>query len=238
MSDNHRMYNSPDADLLQAGELMAASLPDDISEFKKFDSTIKDSYPEAIKTGIIRAMAIRPDKVVVQDQATLTQELYAEHDICVNSFQDIAFFVRKAFKGKRTIQRKFGLNDFHHLVNDQNEFVRFMKDFADIVLEYKTELVTAGCNAELIDNISVQASDLAKAITDQKKFMKGRPGVTDERVDHLNDLYLIMLPIDEIAQRIFRKDPARMAKYLIPRPKHHSPDNPDTSNPAPDAPQD
>ena len=93
-------------------------------------------------------------------------------------------------------------------------------------------LVSNGCSADLISNLPALAQALLEADRAQEKFKKDRGQLTQDRVGYLNNLYLLLDPLDEVAQIIFRNDTARMAKYMLPRPPKPSVDEPVEATPA------
>ncbi|MEI6060691.1 MAG: hypothetical protein WCR72_08280 [Bacteroidota bacterium] len=232
MSSVSRLYSIPDADLLQAGEIIALTLPDDIASFTAFDSTITSSYPDTLRTALGQARSIRTDDVVVQDLADFTQAVYKAHADCYTAYKTLAYFVRKSYAGNTAMQRKFGLAEIRNAVNNQNKFIRFMQDLAVTALEYQDVLVSNGCSADLISNLPALAQALLEADRAQEKFKKDRGQLTQDRVGYLNNLYLLLDPLDEVAQIIFRNDTARMAKYMLPRPPKPSVDEPVEATPA------
>lgn len=227
MSSNLRIYDIPDSDLLQAGEMMVVALPDDIASFTAFDSTLNADYPETLRSAIDKVKSIHTDVVIVQQQAKLTADLEAAHTQCYTSFQALAYFVRKAFPNNPAIQKQFGLSEIKNAVNNQTRFIRFMEDLTETARTYKAQLLAVGCNATVIDDLPTITQTLLTADRDQEKFKKDRGLITQDRVKYLNALYLLLEPIDEVAQIIFKTDPARMAKYMLPRAVKSSATEPD-----------
>ncbi|MEI6062710.1 MAG: hypothetical protein WCR72_18550 [Bacteroidota bacterium] len=235
MSNNStsRLFNMSDADLLQAGEIIAATLPEDIESFTAFDSTLISDLPTEIKHAILQAKAIHADDVVVQEQADLTETLNEAHSNCITAYQGIAYFVRKAYPDSPAMQKKFGLAEYKNVVNNKNKFIRFMEELAATAKENKEALIKSGCSADLISSLPVLATTLLEADRAQEKFKKQRGQLTQDRINYLNTLYKLLQPIDEVAQIIFKKDLARMAKYLLPRQPRSTPDEPTDNNTPP-----
>lgn len=234
MSNNIRLFNIPDSALLQSGEIMVVSLPDDNPAFTDFDSTISPQYPEAIRGAIDRVKAIHPDDVILQEQADLTLRVNTAHDRCYTSYQTIAYFVRKAFAHNPAMQRKFGLREFKNVQDNKNKFIRFMEELSKLSEEHKEVLIKAGCNPSAISELPAIARGLLEADRDQEKFKKDRGVFTQDRIGNLNELYTLLQPIDEVAQIIFRDDPARLSKYMLPRPPKSASGPPAGKGPAPE----
>jgi hypothetical protein len=229
------MYNIPDADLLQSGEITATTLPEDIASFTAFDSTLTSSLPDQIRTAISRTKTVHPDDIVVQEQADLTNAMKEEQSSCTIAFQSIAYFVRKAYPNSTAMQKLFGLSEYKNAVNNKNKFIRFMEELSITTEEHRADLIRCGCNTALIDSLPVRAKSLLEADRAQEMFKRNRGQITQDRVVILNELYKLLQPVDEVAQIIFRNDTARMAKYLLPRQPKSPSDAPTGKNTAPES---
>ncbi|WP_289056264.1 hypothetical protein, partial [Carboxylicivirga marina] len=89
MSKNDRSFNFPDATLQQHGTNVAEVLNTDIVEFKHFDSTFLDSYPEDIKAAIEEVRAIKTDMVVIDEMTEKTQAVYDAAAGCNSAYRTI-----------------------------------------------------------------------------------------------------------------------------------------------------
>ncbi|TRX65911.1 hypothetical protein [Carboxylicivirga sp. M1479] len=219
MSKNDRLFNVPDATLQQHGTSVATVLPNDLEKFKFFDSTFLDSYPDTIKAAIEEVKAIKTDMVIIDEMTEKTQAVYDSAAACNRAYRTITFFVLKAFSDNKAVQNQFGANDIGKLRKDNTRLVVFMGDLIKVVNKYRVELITAGCSEVVIDSLQQLHTKLSEAKTAQELFKKERGLITQDRVKKLNDLYELLVPISEMAQIIFADDEARMARYLLPRPK-------------------
>ncbi len=219
MPKNERLFTVSDATLIEHADTVKASLPDDIAEFTSFDTTISAEYPNTIAAAIDAVLALKSDQVIIDEQVEKTQNVNEAMGQCTNAYRTVAFFVRKAFNGNRAVQNQFGLNDIEKVRNNQPRMILFMEELADTVQKYQADLVAAGCNEAVITSLPQKAEALRTANTEQEKFKKDRGLLTQERVEKLNELYKLLVPISEIAQIIYADDPARLARYMLPKPK-------------------
>ena len=219
MSTNDRLFNFSDAELIEHGEVTAEALPDDIVDFIAFDSTIEADYPVKISNALAKHNAIKPDMLIVNEQAELTQKVNTAIAACNTSFKTILFFAKKAFAGNNAVQKQFGINEIDKVRKNQPKLVLFMETLAETATKYKAELVAAGCNPAVIEQLPVQSEALRIANIAQEKSKKERNVTTQERVTIMNEIYGVLKPIHEIAQIIYSDDPARLAKYSLPYPK-------------------
>lgn len=218
MAEKTRQYTISDAVLLEHADTVKASISDDISNFTAFDSTIPAEYADQIGTAIDAVLAVKSDQVIIDEQVELTQNLNDAMGACTNAFRTIAFFVRKVFDGNTAIQNQFGFNDIHKVRNNQAKMILFMDSLVETAQKYQNDLVAAGCNEAVITSLAEKAAALRTANTEQEKFKKDRGLYTQERVEKLNELYKMLVPVSEIAQIIFADDPARLERYLLPKP--------------------
>lgn len=219
MPKNERLFTVSDATMIEHADTVKVSLPDDISDFTSFDSTISTEYPNQISGAIDAVLAVKSDQVIIDEQVEKTQNLNEAMGQCTNAFRTIAYFARKVFKDNKAVQNQFGLNDIEKVRNNQPRMILFMEELAETAQKYQADLVAAGCNEAVITALPEKAAALRTANTEQEKFKKDRGLYTQERVEKLNELYRLMVPISEIAQIIYADDPARLARYLLPKPK-------------------
>lgn len=219
MGKNDRAFNLNDATLQQHGSTVAKTLPQDADMFKAFDSTFAEDYPGLIDACLADVQSIKTDMVVIDEMSEKTEAVNNAMAECNTAFRTIKFFVAKAFPDNKAVQNQFGFNDIRKLRNNQTGMVVFMGDFIKVVSSYRNQLIAEGCSTELIDSLPLLHNKLKEAKTAQEMFKKERGIITQERVEKLNELYDLLAPISEMAQIIFADDEARLARYLMPRPK-------------------
>jgi hypothetical protein len=219
MSLNDRLFKMPEAKLLEHAEVVARMYPTDVVSFTAFDSTFTIEYETTIKNAISAVTALKSDQVIIDEMAECTQHVLDAMGTCNTDYKTIAYFVRKAFKNNKAVQNQFGFNDIEKVRRSQARMVLFMEEHAGTATDHKAELVAEGCNEALIDQLLVDAQNLKEANIKQEKFKKERGVITQERVKLLNGVYLLVKPINDIAQIIYSDDAARLAKYSLPKPK-------------------
>jgi hypothetical protein len=219
MSLNDRSFNIQDVELIQHAEVMAATLPNEIDKFTAFDNTITIDYPAKIQDALAQYNTIRPDMLIVNEQAELTLIVNNALAECNTAFKTISFFVRKAFINNNAIRNQFGFNKIEKVRHSQTKLIPFMETLADTALKYKTNLMEAGCNESIIDSIHPLAEHLKVANIAQEKAKNERSVISQDRVNSLNTIYQLLKPIHEIAQIIYTDDQAQLSKYSLPKPK-------------------
>ncbi len=219
MPINDRLFKIPEALLLQHAEVLAKMFPTDAADFRAFDSTIAEDYGTTIKDAIDAAIGLKSDQIIIDEMAEYTQHVLNAMSNCNLSYKTVAYFVRKAFKGDKAVQNQFGFNDIEKVRKSQPKMVLFMEQHAGTASKYKSDLLSEGCNEEVINQLLTNAEELKAANVAQEKFKKERGIITQERVKRLNHLYQLIKPLNDVAQIIYSEDQARMAKYTLPKPK-------------------
>jgi hypothetical protein len=219
MPINDRQFKVPEAILLQHAEVVAKMFPTDSADFVAFDATISAEYGNTIKNSINAVIELKSDQIIIDEMAEYTQHVLNAMSDCNLSYKTIAYFVRKAFKKDTAVQNQFGFNDIEMVRKSQPKLVLFMEQHAGTATKYKDHLVSAGCNEEIINQLLTNAEELKAANAAQEEFKKERGVITQERVKRLNHVYELVKPLNDIAQIIYSEDPARMAKYTLPKPK-------------------
>ncbi|MCT4648148.1 MAG: hypothetical protein N4A74_24380 [Carboxylicivirga sp.] len=219
MGSTIRHYSLPDADFIQVAGTMAENLKTDLSEFRAFDSTIQETYPEDIIAAIGEAKSIKSDMVIIDEMSERTQIVKDIMEKCNTFYKNLRYFVQKAFFENKAIQNQFGFNDFAKVKNDSNRMQSFLNDLNAVVNTYRSNLVEKGCREGFLDELPGLQNDLLVAKTNQELFKKERVLITQERVDKLNSVYKLLTPITAIASIIFEEEQGRLARYIIPRTK-------------------
>ncbi len=219
MPINDRLFKIQEAKLLQHAEVVARLYPTDVVDFSALDSTFTAEYGTTIKDAINAVTALKSDQVIIDEMAECTQDVLNAMATCNTDYKTVAYFVRKAFKNNKAVQNQFGFNDIEKVRRSQPRMVLFMEEHAGTATDHKAELMAEGCNEVLIDKLLVGAQNLKEANIKQEKFKKERGVITQERVNRLNNVYLLVKPINDIAQIIYSDNPAQLAKYSLPKPK-------------------
>lgn len=201
--------------MLESAEVIAASLSDDIGDFTAFDSTMTPDYVTTVQGAVGRVKEIKPDAVIIDEMSEWTQKVDAAMKKCSDAYNNVAYFIRKAYNGNTAVQNQFGLNDYMKVRDSQAKMVLFMETLGDMGTAHHDELVAVGCSEDVITTVSEVATELRESNIGQEKFKKERGVLTQERVKRLNEVYQLLVPLSEAAQIIYRDDPARLSKYTL-----------------------
>ena len=219
MSLNNRKFNTTDGRLIEHGNSVVSFLPEDLKDFKAFDSTFGQPFVDQLKAGIDAVNQIKSDDVAVDEQTQLTDQVRESMEKCNKAFKTIAFFARKAFNGNESIQNQLGFNDIAEARSSQLKMIDFMGSLAKTATKYKDQLIEAGMNPRVIDSLPELHQELTEANNEQEMYKKERPSLTYERVERLNKVYDMLLYVSDIAKIIYADNPARLNRYKMPTPR-------------------
>ncbi len=218
MSENNRKFTIPDPTLLEHASRVKTTLSDDLDDFHAFDRTIDKETVKDLDSAIEKVNNIKTDDVVIDEMTELTDMVNLAMGNCNSAFKTVAFFARKVFKDNKAVQNQLGLNDIAKARNKHAQMIVFMNSLAKVAAKYKDELVKGGMNGSVVDSLPGLHQELLNANNNQEVFKKERGIITQERVNSLNKLYDLLLPISDIARIIYADNPAQLAKYTMPSP--------------------
>lgn len=208
-----------DARIQEHAQAVIINLETDVGDFTLFDSSFSTANIGGLITQVDAIQSLNIDDVVIDEMVERTDLVLDKMAECNTAYRTVSFFVKKAFKGNRGIINQFGANDIAKVRQNQAEMILFMKSLSNVAEQYRTPLLDAGINPEVIDSLPLLHSQLLTVNNDQEIFKKKRGKLAQDRVIALNELYLSLRSISDMAKIIYADNPAQLAKYLIPYPK-------------------
>ena len=214
-----RLYKLSDAEMFSYADKVIANLQIDITLFSAFDSTIDATFIANAQNLLTTAQNIPSDNVVIDQQVASTEQVRALMQDCRDQYDDMKFFIKKAFKNSLGRQNEFGLNDYDKAVLNPSEMVRFLGDMYGVADKYRSDLNLVGCSNTIIDRNSLLEKDLNTLVREQSQIMDSRSTAAENRIIANNALWEIIVLISEAAKRVFRRSPANISRYLRPQPR-------------------
>ena len=205
-----------DAAATEAGQTMHDLLEDDLADFTGFDSEIDPDYVLAFQAAITAAATQPTDETVLDGIEDLTQTVEEQMELCRTNFQDSKYFIERAFPNRQSIRNKFGFDDYDKASKSQKLMIGFMDNFSSVANEYSVELGAVGYGAAAIAEIAARRDALIGANRNQEQAIKNRPVQTQERIQKLNAMWVIMQRISKISKRIYKDNWAKFHQYLLP----------------------
>ena len=123
-----RLYKLADAEMFSYADKVISNLQTDIALFSNFDATIDGAFVTQAWNLLNTAKALPTDNVVLDQQVAITEQVKILMQDCRDQYDDMKFFIKKAFKNSVGRQNEFGLNDYNKAMINASEMVRFLDD--------------------------------------------------------------------------------------------------------------
>lgn len=209
-----RVYNGSDAFMTESARVIYDLFDIDASLFRAFDSTLDATFKASYLAQVVSAEEVIADTAIIDQQVILTEKADKSMDLARIKYNEVKYFVQKAFPDSVGTQNEFGLNDYERARKNKSQMSQFLFEMYVAADKYKTELITAGYNQPAIDAILPLRDELLANNISQKVFQKQRPKLTEDRVKLLNACYKTMMQINAAAQIVFMDDFAKQNQYV------------------------
>lgn len=211
-----RKFSTPDAYLVEYAKDMRNLYLDDVADFTAFDPDFNAAFAADWLTKITNAEAQLTDEIIVDVQTQYTDAVTTAMKNCQNYYQEVKFFVQKAFKNEKSIQNEFGADNYNNIRGNQPQLIEFMRDLYATANKYATQLDAVNFGAAKIARIRDFADALDQANQNQNNYIKGRPTITAERIGIYNTLWDTLSLVSAAAKIIYRDNAAKYNQYLLP----------------------
>jgi hypothetical protein len=145
-----------------------------------------------------------------------TQTVSGLMEQCYKAYNTVKYFVEKAFGDNPAVQDEFRMGDLHKVKKNQLGMIDLMGDISAALKKHTDTLLANGMTQVKIDEIVPLAGQLNKANTNQEASKHKRPLGTQERVETLNKLYLLLKQLSDTASLVFDNNEAKMKAYKLP----------------------
>ncbi|HRI27048.1 MAG TPA: carboxypeptidase-like regulatory domain-containing protein [Chitinophagales bacterium] len=211
-----RKFNVPDAYVVEYAKDMRNLFTADIADFAALDPDFDAAFNAEWLVKINAAEAQLTDEIIVDVQTQYTNLVIAAMKNCQNYYQEVKFFVRKAFGDNQAIQNEFGADNYNNIRGNQPQLIEFMRDLYSVANKYAAQLDVVNFGAAKIARIKDLADALDTANQEQNNYVKGRPTLTAERIGIYNRLWDTLSLVSSAAKIIYRDNIAKYNQYLLP----------------------
>lgn len=213
-----RGYNISDLEMLEDSTTVQVIFLEDLPLFQTFDNNFDAAYADNWLTAINVGNTFPTDEVYRDQMRTKTTDVQAEMAKARKKYNEIKFFVRKAFPDKSGIQGEFGLDDYDQARQSDTKLHGFMNTLFQAATKYATTLTTppVGYTAAQIAEINTIAIALNTSNTAQETFIKAQGTTTQDRITAMNAVYAFRTLVAEAAKIIFEDNFAKYQQYLLP----------------------
>lgn len=189
------------------------------ASFNSFNDVIFPPDYEDVVLGkkLLEAKEILSDAFVVKRQAKETADVQEAIKKLLRPMKILAFIVNTHFARNSVVLDEFMLNRLHTKAQSVDTLIGFTKDALNTVEKYQDELVESGLKPELVTIIKEACASLDKERRQQIKIIKTRPGLTQERVEKMNDIWQELVKLSRAANVIFEDHPQVKVLFDLPR---------------------
>lgn len=202
--------------LLQYANDQLSFLEEDLDSFVAFDPDLGTSKRDAMSELIQWVLNEGGDDINVSQLSDTTETVMNEMKNARVLYNQLRYWVVKAFPNRKAIQRQFGIGRFTKLADSQEAMVTFLSALGQTVAEFRADLEGVGAPAALLDSVAPQAQSLLEANNAQEKKKGSRTVDTEERISRLNELHQHTKDYNNAAEFVFYDSPAMRDRYRPP----------------------
>lgn len=215
-----RKYKTKDVEMLLGVDIIVSNAIADKEFLQPKRATWTDAFFENIKLridtaastylGADNAKQLRESTRKVYDIVTPATTVLSEIKVQIN--EDF----KKDIKRRDEILNTLGFNSFTSktLENDQEALIQFLYKFeTNLTGELKDELIAKGISPDSLNYATSHSVKLKNANVNQEIKKGERPGLTQEAIIVLNDIYAEVISIAKISANFHKDDPVKKQKY-------------------------
>lgn len=213
-----RLYVISDNEMLQDSKVCHVLFIDDLPAFQGFDPMFDAAFALNWKNAVSTA-EVQPTDEVYRDQLqTKTQSVQEAMANCRAKYNEVKYYVRKAFPTNAGVQQEFGLDNYDSVRKSDVLMRNFMIQLHKAADKYSAELTAPGINysAPQIADIMLLADALDVQNIDQDKFKEEQQTATQNRITSMNNVWGFRTRVSEASKLIFAGDFAKYQQYLLP----------------------
>ena len=211
-----RKFIISDSSMLIDSSACLKAFKNDKAAFVKFDADFDDSFADNWAAAIDIANDLSTDDDTVDVQSGYTETVYDTMAACREIFQDIKYYIQKAFPTRKAVWKEFGFANYNNARNVVPKMNAFMSVLNKKANKYKNQLMAANCPAAMIDQIGILSQTLVDAKITQSEVKNSRYSITDDRVVKLNAVWTFRQAVAKAAKIIYRKNYGKYKQYLLP----------------------
>jgi hypothetical protein len=208
-------YNMQNAEVVEVSVIKKEYAVEDLLSLTAFDKQINAAYITSIEDAITRALSFPLDDAVIDQQAAKGAVVTEKMKLGEEHFQDIKYFVDKAFPDNSNVKKEFGYNDYSEAKKKPATFVAFLRQLSTTVNFYGDPLKDAGMDESMLLVSAKRADELETASAAHERSKKGRLLITQDRTIAYNVLYGKIKLLCSAGKRVFKTNYARYRCYIL-----------------------
>jgi hypothetical protein len=210
-----RIYNGEDSHMTATAAVIHHLFVEDLAAFTAFDATFTPEWAADWLADIQAASDQLSDRVIMYEGAAETEKVEDEMQQARNKWTTMRYFIEKAFPEDRAMLKLFGADSYLKVRKSQTKMLEFLQGLHGAAVEYKPQLMAAGCSEASIDEIATIEAALSQKNDVQNRAKRGRPRITAQRIALLNAPYVKMAQVNKAAQIVFMNSAAKRGQYVF-----------------------
>ena len=219
-SEETRSYHGNDAVMLETAHTLHKLMTENLIDFTAFDSQLNAAFAANWLSSIKAAGSVVRDSQIKDILAQKTMEVHAQMALCILKYNEVKYFATKVFPQNKTIQAEFGRGTFNIARSARSRMIVFMDTLHKTCLKYQAPLLAGGYTQTQIDEILTLRVALQDANTTKENYAKGRPVLTQARIETLNTAYQAMRTVIDAAKVMYYHDYARRNQFTFYEERH------------------
>jgi len=211
-----RNFSGSDAVMVQNSRVMHGIFITDKARFISFDKDFSDPFGDNWIQAAEIAINVTQDADTLVDLTAYSQMVENKMEECRRFFMEMKYFIEKAFPNNKENWEPFGYSEYDSVRKSETKMIKFLGVLYKTTLKYKTQLLNAGFPEEKVERIQELQNELEEADYNQEIDKKGRPLLTQDRINILNECYGYMQKVSKAAKIIFADNYAKFNQYLLP----------------------
>jgi len=221
-----RLYSGiADTKMFNRAQGIKNLLQDDIGAFGAKDAEFNAIFLSNFQTEIDNCTGFTTDETHMDQVEELTRQMNVAWKDCREYFQDMKYYIEKAFPIQPGIQNKFGVDNYRNMSREQYRVVSFMDNLEEAADTYTTELIAAGMTAAQIGQIPLLRDAFKAANGAQEKALDYRLELTRLRIEQNNKLWAILQQVNKLSKAVYRGVYSKLQQYLLPAPATNEPES-------------
>jgi hypothetical protein len=208
-------YNLQNAEVIEVSVIKKEFGVEDLPSLTQFDKQMNPAFFTSVETSITHALSFPLDDAVIDQQAAKGIIVSEKMKLGEEHFQDIKYFVDKAFPTNPAIKKEFGYNDYSESKMKPATFVAFLRQLSTTVNNYGDTLKAAGMDDAMLLVPAKRADELENASKEHEIAKKVRALTTQERTIAYNELYAKIKLLCSAGKRVFKTNYAKYRRYIL-----------------------
>lgn len=215
----NRLYSGiSDTKMFHSAQTIHDLLEDDLADFAAKDASFGPAFMANFQTEINNCTSTESDESYMDGVQGLTENMNEAWQACREYFQDMKYYIEKAFPNKPTIHHDFGYDNYREMSRLQDKVVPFMEHLESTAADHEAALIAAGMTAAQIGQIPLLKEAFRTADRAQEKALKDRQDITRLRIEQYNKLWAILQQVNKLSKAVYRGIYSKLQRYLLPAP--------------------